>query len=227
MARTRSLGDLISDVRLRTNLETSTFVTDDEIREWLNQELAEVHMHLVTAEGQPHFRTQYNISVVNGTALYSLPSDFYRLQRLVALVDGRYYDLEPFMEGERAQLLNSQIYSYIARAGGMPMYRVQAGNLEILPAVRTYSAQLFYIQRSPRLDAFWDTVDGFDGYEVAAINGACAIAARKEESDPSQFIEQKLATLRLIDAMADKRDASHPERVTDVTGALDAPWMWR
>jgi hypothetical protein len=227
MARTRSLEDLIADVRQRVNLETSTFCSDAEITEWLNQELAEVHMHLVTAEGQPHFRTQLNIAVVNGTALYALPSDFYRLQRLIALVDGRFYDLEPFMEGERAQLLNSQIYSYVARAGGMPMYRIQAGNLEILPAVRTYTAQLFYIQRSPRLAAPTDAVDGFDGYEIAAINGACAIASRKEESDPSMFLEQKMATLRLIDAMADKRDASHPERVTDVTGALDSPWMWR
>ncbi len=57
-------------------MENSEFVTDDEITEYLNQELAELHGRLTSNEQQPHFRSQNNISVVSGTALYALPADF-------------------------------------------------------------------------------------------------------------------------------------------------------
>lgn len=229
MARTRALSDLIADVRSRANMETSTFVTDAEITEWLNQELAELHIHLVTNEGQPHFRQQQNLSVLQNVALYPLPSDFYRVQRITANISGYNMDLEPFMESERASLLNSTIYGYVAR-GSSPMYRVQGSNLEILPATRAYSATLFYVQRCPRLVSGTDTTDGFDGYEMAAICGATAIALQKEESDASLYLAHKVNWLRLVDSAAPNRDASHPERVADVTGDLDntmMPWLWR
>lgn len=228
MARTRALSDLILDVRRRTCMENSELVSDDELTEILNQELAELHAHLVMNEGQPHFRTQYNISVVAGTSLYALPAAFWKLQRLTAMLDGYNCDLAPFMEGERAGLQNSNIYGYVAR-GNAPMYRVQASNLEILPSTRAFTATLFYIQRSPRLVGGADTVDGFNGYEVAAIYGTCATILQKEESDPSYYSSQKDRILRFIDSVVASRDASHPERVTDVTGGLDSvgvgyPW---
>src|SRR5262245_19695595 len=229
MARTRSLTNLIADVRSRTNLEDSEFVSDDEITEYLNQELAELHGRLVQCEGQPHFRKQTTVSVVSGTALYALPADFWRVQRITASLDGYNVDLESFMEGERASLSKATIYGYVAR-GQSPLYRVQGDMLEFRPATRSYTATLFYIRNSPRLVAGSDVVDGFNGYELAAIYGACATVQSKEETDPAFYLAQKDRIFRHIDAMAAHRDGSHPERVTDVTGALDMstmPWLWR
>ena len=204
-------------------MENSTFVTDAEIQEYLNQELAELHGRIVLAEGQPHFRSSQNYTVTNGTALYTLPVDFLKVQRMTCVIDSITRDMEPFMEGERASLINSNlIYPFTVA----PRYRVQAGNLEILPSTRNFTATLFYVRSSPRLEDPADTIDGFNGWEVAAVYGACATMLTKEESDPSFYTAQKERILRHIDAIAASRDASHPERVTDVHGGLDAALRW-
>ena len=222
MARTRTLADLVSDVRSRTNMEESEFVTDDEITEYLNQELAELHGRLTMGEGQPHFLSTTTIAVTVGTTLYPLPDDFWKVARMVATVDSITRDMEPFMEGERASLLNTQYFT-AAFCGG-PRYRVQGDNVEILPVNRAMSVELRYIQTCPRLVEDSDTVDGFNGYEVAALHGACAMVKEKEQTNPSFFLGLKDRVYRLIDAMAAQRDASHPERVTDVVG-FDMEWL--
>jgi hypothetical protein len=216
MSRTRTLTNLIADVRQRTNMENSEFVSDAEITEYLNQELAELHGRLTAAESQPHFRTFTDFSVVIGTNLYALPADFWKVQRCTTTIDGCTYDLEPFMEGERAGLYTSQ--NYVQTRG--PMYRIQAGNIEVVPVNRAFTLRMFYVSAHQRLVAGSDTTDGFNGYEVAAIYGACATILQKEESDPSFYLLQKQSIYRHIDSLAAQRDASHPERVTDVTGGL-------
>lgn len=219
MSRTRTLTNLILDVRQRTNMENSTFVTDAELTEYLNQELAELHARITANEGQPHFRTAAApFTTTVGTALYGLPSDFWRMQEVTCTFDGVTRPMEPFMPLERASLLNSQlIYPYTTT----PRYRVQADNLEILPTSRAVTVSLFYIARSPRLASGSDTVEGFDGYEIAAVYGACASVQQKEETDPSFYLGQKDRIYRLVDVHAGNRDGSHPERVVDVVGTDD------
>jgi hypothetical protein len=224
MARTRTLANLVADVRQRTNMEESEFVTDDEITEYLNQELAELHGRLTMGEGHPHFLSTTTISVTVGTTLYALPADFWKVVRMVATVDSITRDMEPFMEGERASLLNTQYFT--ATFCGGPRYRVQGDNVEILPVNRALSVELRYIQTCPRLVEDSDTVDGFNGYEVAALHGACAMVKEKEQTNPSFFIGLKERVYQLIDAMAAQRDASHPERVTDVVGWADFDREW-
>lgn len=225
MSRTRTAELLVADVRVRANMENSEFVTDEEILEYINQELAELHGRIILGEGQPHFRSSTSISVVSGTALYSLPTDFFDLQELTASISGYVRTLHPFMPSERAALLNSALYLYTES----PQYRIQGTQIEILPSTLTYTATLYYRRNSPRLTLgatpTADTFDGFNGYEVAAIYGATATCLAKEESDPSFYLAQKDKILRHIDALVSRRDASHPERVQDVTGALNYyPW---
>lgn len=224
MARTRTAEQLVADVRARANMENSEFVEDFEILEYLNQELAELHGRIILAEGQPFFRSSTTISVTAGTSLYNLPADFFDLQELTATIGGHRVTLQPFMAGERAALQDSPLYVYRQS----PMYRIQGSQIEILPSTLTYTATLYYRKRSPRLvlgATPADTFDGYNGWEVAAIYGTVAICLQKEESDPSFYLAQKERILKHIDAMAARRDASHPERVTDVTGGLDRlPW---
>lgn len=218
MARTRSLTSLIAEIRKRTNMENSTFVDDPEITNYINQEVTELHGHMTMAEGQPHFRSQFDISVVPGTQLYALPADFWRVQRVTATIDGIVRDMAPFMEGERAALLNTQYLGAMFSNG--PRYRIQADNIEILPSNRAFAAKLLYTSASPLLASGADTLDGFNGYEQAVVYGVSAIILQKEESDPSFYLSSKDRIYKQIEALAAQRDASHPERVTDVTGGL-------
>lgn len=222
MARTRTLTELIASVRRRTNLENSEFVTDEEITEYLNEEWAELQARLTSNEGQPHFVSTTTLNIVNGTTLYALPADFCRLLRARSTVDGTVTDMEPFMEGESAVLQNSPVF--VNTYTSAPKYRLCGDNIEILPVVRAFTVELRYISACPVLISGADTVDGFNGYEQAILAGACALVREKEETDPSFFLGRKERIYRLIDGWTSMRDASHPERVTDVTGGLDFNW---
>lgn len=214
MARSRTLTNLIADVRTRTNQEASTFVTDAEITEWLNQGIAECQVRLGIAEGQPHFRASTTITVTSPTALYPLPANFYSAQEVTATFGGATWSLLPFMPSERAALTSATMYAVYGPLG----YRIQAGNIEFRPATQNFTSEVFYVPTASRLSAGSDTWDGFNGYEMAPIYDACAQVMAKEESDPGFFIGQRDRIYRVIEMAAAHRDMSNPERVQDVRG---------
>lgn len=213
MARTRTLTDLIADVRQRTNQESSTFVTDAEVTEYVNQEIAELYARIVQAQGPVHYRTSSSISVTSGTALYSLPADFWQLQAVEATIGGVTGRLRPFMPVEHPWLANGGTYAWVAPV----RYRLQANQIEFLPATQSFTATLYYTAAPPRLVSGSDTFDGFAGYEMAAIYGACAVVLQKEESDPGFYLSQKERIYQHIQAVASQRDANEPERVQDIS----------
>lgn len=220
MSRTRTLIEMVTDVRQRTNMENSSFVTDAEIREFLNQALAELWSRLTQGGGQPHYRSQTTISVVTGTSVYALPVDFWTLQGVEASLNGITGALSPFMPVERAALSGASRSPW--GLVSPVRYRIQADNIEFLPATETFDATVFYTPSCPRLVEDSDTFGGFNGYEMAAIYDACATVLQKEESDPSFYAGQRDRIYRHIETLSNNRDASMPERVQDVTGGLGA-----
>lgn len=222
MTRLRTAEDLVADVRSRSGSEGpgDTFVTDSEILEWINQELAELRGHLRMNEGQPHvLLTAPPIAVISGVTLYSLPADFWELISVQALIGGRTRMLEPFMENERADLANGNFFATIIS----PMYRIANNQIEVLPATQDFTMTINYAPNTGRLrlgQTPLDTVDGYNGYEIAAVYGATATCLEKEKLDPSFYEARKVSILQHIDALAALRDAGRPERVTDVTGGL-------
>jgi hypothetical protein len=205
---------MVLDIRQRTNQENSTFVTDSEVTEYLNQELAELWGHLVQGEGHPHYRSSSTYSVTAQTTLQALPADFWRVQEVTATIGGITGTLVPFMAAEHGYLTNVAAWGPLASV----RYRIQAGNIEWLPASQSFSSTLYYSPNCPRLVSGSDTFDGFSGYEMAAIYGVCAIIAAKEESDPGFHLAQKDRMYKLVDSLAGQRDAANPERVQDVVG---------
>lgn len=225
MSRTRSLEELVADIRQRTNMENSEFVTDDELTEYLNQELAEFWAHLTQGGGQPFYRAYTDIDVEAGESLYPLPADFWVLQGVDATIDGITGALTSFMPLERASMTGAMVESPWGLCSPI-RYRLQADNIEFLPATRSFTARLWYTPSCPRLEDLTDTFDGFNGFEVAAIYGACATVLAKEESDSSFYERQKERIYRHIDSLASARDMSRPERVQDVMGGLDGLGNW-
>lgn len=209
MSRTRTLTNFIADCRRLAKMENSTFCSDADITELLNQEIAELHARIVQAQGQVHYRSSTTISVVSGTSLYSLPNDFWQVQGVEATINGVTGPLFPFMPTERAALTDDAATSRV-------FYRVQAGNIEFLPDTETFTATLYYTPCATRLANGSDTFDGFNGYEMAAIYGTVAMMLAMEDADPTFWEGRKQNLLRQIDALAAQRDASNPERVQDV-----------
>ncbi len=206
-------------------MENSEFVMDDEVLEYFNQEIAELRGELRLAEGQTHIRREQAYSYSSSTSLYALPADFWEILSVEATIGGIVRRLEPFMEAERARLLNAQLYPYTSS----PQYRLTENQIEILPSTQAFDFTLRYAPSEPRLVLGRvppDKFDGYNGYEMAAIYGTCATCLSKEESDPSFYLALKDRILRLIRSLAAQRDASNPERVTDVIGLGDTIMFW-
>ncbi len=213
--RTRTAEDLVLDVRQRADMVGSDFVSDDEILEYLNQELAELRGVIRRAEGQPHTRATHDFTVTSGTETYGLPADFAELLSVKRVYEGKTLPMKPFMEYERTN------YTDPAFSGAPYVYRINGDNIDFLPATGNCEITIAYISSEPRLvfsPGSPNTVDGVQGYEIAAVYGATATCLQKEESDPSFYLGQKDRILRHIQAMAANRDGGQPERVTDVVG---------
>ena len=212
---------MLLDIRQRTNQENSTFVTDAELTEYLNVELARLWTRLVQGQGHPHFRSSTTYTVTSATTLQALPADFWQVQEITASIGGITGNITPFMAGERGYLKNASVWTPLAGV----QYRIQAGNIEFLPASQSFTAQMFYTPCQTRLSAGSDTFDGFNGFEVAAIYGVCATVLAKEESDPGFYLGLQAQMNADIDLACAQRDASNPERVQDVVSADPFGWF--
>lgn len=213
--RTRTLTLMLQDVRQRTNMENSTFVTDAEITEYLNQAIAELYSRIAFSQGQPHYRSSTVYTVTSATPIQALPSDFWVVQEVTATMNGQTGAIYPFTVAEHGALSSGGAF-----APFLPVrYRIQAGNIEWRPANQTFTSTLYYAAAPPRLVNPADTLDGFAGYEMVAIFQACGDVRVKEESDPAAFFSERDRRIALVEKLAAVRDAANPERVNDVRDA--------
>ena len=76
-----ALSDLRTLVRQRADQENSQFVTDEELRQYINRGYAELYDLLVTnATSEDYFLKSSTVTLVSGTQTYDLPADFYKLR---------------------------------------------------------------------------------------------------------------------------------------------------
>jgi len=210
MARSRTLGDMRSDVRLRADLVGNQFITDAEINEYLNQSLAELYDRLVGARGQEYYAAEQVIAA-NGSETYALPATHYETI-YVELEDGdSRFRLGSYSMHERAE------YTGNVTTGRPLAFRVIAGNISFLPAPSSsYTLRHWYVPASPRLTADGDSFDGVDGWEEYAIWRAVAYCQSKEQLDVSIAMGFVQAMGARIDRLAPFRATNNTERVTDV-----------
>jgi hypothetical protein len=200
MARTRTLGDLRSDVRQRTSLESSQSVTDVEVNEYINQSIAELYDLLIASQGMEFYEKDApSFTTVGGTTLYALPRDFYRVLRVEANLSGFNVPLKPFTHVEH---------------GVLSQYPVQGGMI----------INIKYVPNPSRLVADSDTFDGFGGWEEYVILDAAMKCLEKRDEDASPLAARKLKMEQRIEAMAPNRDAFMPSRRQDVKRAPLSPY---
>ncbi len=219
-----TLEKLIRDARRRSSTERSTFITDEEITELYNIELAELWGHLTQGSGQPFFRSQTTIAVTSGIALYALPADYWQSQEVNGSLNGVSFPMDSFGPREHGRIQNRNYAIFNSPV----KYRIQAENIEFQPASQTFTVTLYYTPTCPELTGTFDakgkfvsstsTFQGFNRFEAAAIYGVVATIKAKEDTDPTYYVNLKERIYRQIDSLAATRDAANPERVQDVMG---------
>lgn len=211
--------------RMRADMVNSDFVDDDEVTQYINASLAELHDVIVnTFDDYVSKSTTFTLTSSN---VYTLPSDLLKV-RMVSIQDGtRYVPLRALPLAERWRYTGSTAYS----RGYDRRYVLMGPSLTVYPAERaggTY--ELVYVQQyvpiSSDLEVPFSGTGVPDQYwtEYAIVDTAIKLL-QKEESDVSVLMAQKAALKKRITDAAAMRDSGEPSRILDIDG--DTPqWPW-
>lgn len=220
MARTRTLSNLRSDVRQRADMENTTFVTDAEVTEYINQSIADLRDLLIEHQGPEHFMSSSTaITTASGTASYALPADFYEMvavrvdvggpSKLVAL---------PYSIDEHDVDTSAGDWGWHRTSEGRIRYRIVGDNIYFYPIPNgAYPVKIWYLPAATRLVQPADEFDGYNGFEEWVILDAAIKCLIKEESDISALLALRERQEQRIARAAGRRDQGGPSKIRDTS----------
>lgn len=222
MARTATLLQLRTSAYRRADQEElyERFPTT-EVTDYVNEGIGELWDMLVSANGYAYYGTKNTIALVNNQTAYSLPADFYKLQKVIfvgSTVGGR-LELSRLSEADEVAL-------QVARSMVPMYYRIRASYLDVYPApFGSGSLELSYVPCANKLVNDSDTFDGINGFEEYVVcYAARRMAIKDADFELANMIYQDMnRQIERIERMAADRDRGHPERVQDIRGAM----VWR
>jgi len=194
MSRSRTLGQLRNDVRQRADLVSSSYITDGELNEYINQSATDLYDELVSARGQPYYQKKVTFVTVGGQENYALDTiapDFYQLIQMECQLGSYAVPMDPYMAWEHGR------YTQLPITGGNTI-------------------GMYYVPALARMTVDGDTFDGVNGWEEWIILDVCIKCRAKEETDAQVFMAQLERQQKRIEAMKTERDMGNPERIQDV-----------
>lgn len=207
-------SDLRTRARRRADMENSTFVTDDEIRDYLNSSISELHDMMVKSY-EDYFVSEQAYTIPLATGGGSLPDDFYKALGVDYNSGGITSTLKAYSFTER-NVYNTP-YAVIDRLAE-PMYKIEGNKIKVIPTnSQSGTITLYYVpspaQFSSTVSEIENVIPGFEEYIVVAT---AIRMLMKEESDVSTLERerQQLAS-RIIRAIS-PRDASGSYAIRDV-----------
>ena len=216
---TKTLLQLRTEARQRADMESSQFVSDSELTNYINAAYFELY-DLLVGQFEDYFTINTTVAVAPGASSFPLPTNFYKLRA----VDYQNTGPTDWVTVQRYQLqernargrVASRLYFGVRRLA----YTILGGAVNLLPAedaAGTY--RVWYIPRVSPLVSDSDTVSNVLDFEDYIVVDAAIRCIVKEESDPSALMAQKEALKMRINAMASQRDASGLGRIADVQTA--------
>lgn len=222
MARTRTLTQLIADVRDRADVENSDHVTDAQITRYINQSIAALHA-LIVEQDEDEYAVDVTISVAAGATLSAIISGGdnpaaapYKVLAVdVINSNGLSYPVPRYMPGERA-LLGAVSRSPLETTH----YRLRGLNTLYWspPFASAVSVRVTYVESSVDLVSLSDVYDGRDGWEEWVTLDAAIKVAIKEESDDTQMARERAMVQERVFRQLVVRDRAQPKRIRDVMG---------
>jgi len=219
MARTRTLTQLISDVRVEGDYNRSTVFTDAILTRWINQAIAKVY-NLLAAQDPDLYATEGSLSTVAAQDYVALPSDFYKLLRLdIETSSGTYSRLFKYALVEEN---NYQDIISSATTESRYRYHVQASKLKLKPTPTVVDTlRIVYVPSVTDLVSGLDTFDGINGYEDLVVQYVllrCDLREEKPIGERAQVIQQYESAILSAE---DARDEAEPHLLPDNTS-----WSW-
>ena len=223
MSRAVTLAELTERTRQMSDMENSQFVTDGEIKDYLNHAIAEWYDLCIGAYGEDWavYPYAHEISVTAGTSVYALPGAFYKLRGIDRKVGS-----DDWEEIQKARSTDRNLNALYDRDGSENFgYRIFGGTtIVLIPTPQTSTTiRIWYIPAPSKLVNTTDEFDGVAGWEEYVVCDAAAKCLMKEESDPSFVLMRKEAMRQRIETMADERDTVGIDVIRDVRGGW---WPW-
>jgi hypothetical protein len=159
------------------------------------------------------------ITTSNGTSTYVVTGGYYQVLSVrFTPSTGRSIPLTSFMEGERADLLDTTV----PRTGYPTHYMLTGyGSIELLPTpAGAYTVNIRRIPPQPPLVADEDTLDGLNGFEEWIVCDVVRkLAASEKDTTLVSLMDATCARQEArIATMARMRDRASNKRVVDVRG---------
>ena len=181
----------------------------------VNESASELY-DLLLVRWQDYFIKSAPITIIAGQNTYTLPTDFYKSRSAAFVVGNTRTPLRQFSEDERTQLINQT-------SGSPDAYKIEDGNIVLLPTPSSGSVELRYVYQYPWLTLDTDTLslNVVSGWEAYIIYDAAMKMRIKAKKDPAaiQALQAVRDNLReRIKMAAAERDASGVTRVRDTYG---------
>lgn len=199
MANLTTLGDLKTRACDLADMAKPDTGSDEDQRltDYANAALSDLWDLLVNSYDD-YIQTSTNIAIVAGMENYALPHDFYKLIRVFFTSSGHRYQVHR---------LNLDDF------GGLRTSPIQSGEVE-----------MWYIPQSPRFTLDNELIHiaipvGWDDFLALSMAVRLVI---KEDSDSRALTQEREAARQRIIQMAEPRDTSEADSMSDVSGRWSA-----
>lgn len=192
MATFVTLADLTTHVRQRADMENGKFVSDDEIKHYLNDEIADLYAKMVNINDGKLFGTVSPELTSIGDNSYQLPTDFMRLVDVNINTGSRWVPAYEADAQEYYQLLTRQytgdhdVRYYLHLNSTQGRYE-----LFMFPAKAVANIGVRYVPEAPLLSITTDTLKWPSNWHEPCVAGAAAKCLNKEESDPTALMMER------------------------------------
>jgi hypothetical protein len=207
-----SLSNLRTRVRRRADMEHSTFISDLELNQFINDSAKELYDILVNAD-EDYNTIVDEFTVTEGNTEY-LPSNFYKLRGLDKKIGEEFHPMRRMSFHDRGQRDN-----YRGQRFNLVQYKLISNTVQLFPALRAQGDyRMWYVPEFAELLKDTDTFDGKNGFDEYVVVDAAIKCKEKEESDIKGLLEAKRGLLSRVTLMAQERDYSEPAMIQDVRG---------
>ncbi len=242
-----TLGQLKLAARQRADRVNSNFVTDPELRNYINQAMFELYDLLITVYEDYYIASPIQFPIVNANQfLYPLPNGsntfqdalnpsntvtppaFYKLMGVDLALNNAtnaYVTVNKFNFIDRNRLVYPNTASTIYGVFNL-QYRVIGSNIEFIPTPTAgQTIRLWYIPRMTELLQDTDTTaQGISGWLEYVIVRAAKYILDKEESDSTKMTEEIVFLKQRIEETASNRDAGQPDKISDTRSGNGNGW---
>lgn len=220
-----TLSEIRTQARQMSDMENNDFVGDNELNNYINFAIADLHDILVECYGEDYFLNSTTAATVSGTSDYTLPSDFYKLRGVDVQLNGSdYASIRPFNFNERNKY--EDFGSWTVSGLSNIRYRVMGSNIKFSPVPDSaINYKLWYVPVATKLTSDSDTLDDVNQYSDFVIISAAIKMMLKEESDASTLIGERERIAKKINEAAKNRDAGQPESISDIYAENDN-YIW-